>query len=93
MAAYSEIPLESLTAGDVYVTGKGAKQIPLTLDGEAVLWQPKEWLNVGSPISQRWRVLFGDGWLLALSATLGYLLCSIFDRGSGIVRVADLAEP
>ena len=46
MAAYSEIPLESLTAGDVYVTGKGAKQIPLTLDGEAVLWQPKEWLTM-----------------------------------------------
>ena len=46
MAAFSEIPLDSLTAGDVFVTGKGAKQIPLALDGEAVLWQPKEWLTM-----------------------------------------------
>jgi len=46
MAAFSEIPLDILQVGDVFVTGKGAKQIPLTIDGEPVLWQPKEYLSI-----------------------------------------------
>jgi hypothetical protein len=46
MAAFSEIPLDSLQVGDVFVTGKGAKQIPLTIDGEPVVWQPKEYLSI-----------------------------------------------
>ena len=46
MAAYSEIPLDCLTVGETFVTGKGAKQIPLTLDGESVHWQPTEWLTI-----------------------------------------------
>ena len=46
MAAYSEIPLDSLTVGETFTTGKGAKQIPITLDGEPVHWQPNEWLTI-----------------------------------------------
>ena len=46
MAAFSEIPLDGIQVGDVFVTGKGAKQIPLTIDGEPVLWQPKEYLSI-----------------------------------------------
>ena len=46
MAAFSEIPLDSLTVGETFTTGKGAKQIPISLDGESVLWQPKEWLTI-----------------------------------------------
>ena len=46
MAAFSEIPLDVLQVGDTFVTGKGAKQIPLTIDGEPVLWQPKEYLSI-----------------------------------------------
>ena len=46
MAAYSEIPLDSLTVGETFTTGKGAKQIPITLDGEPVYWLPSEWLTI-----------------------------------------------
>ena len=45
MTAFSEIPLDALTVEQTFTTGKGAKQIPLTQDGEAVVWQPKEWLS------------------------------------------------
>ena len=46
MAAYSEIPLDSLTVGETFTTGKGAKQIPLSLSGEPVYWLPPEWLSI-----------------------------------------------
>lgn len=46
MAAHSEIPLSSLQVGETFTTGKGAKQIPLTVGGDAVLWQPKQWLSI-----------------------------------------------
>ena len=46
MAAYSEIPLDSLTVGETFTTGKGAKQMTITLDGEPVYWQPNEWLTI-----------------------------------------------
>ena len=46
MAAFSEIPLDNLQVGETFLTGKGAKQIPLTIDGEPVVWQPKEYLSI-----------------------------------------------
>ena len=46
-SANATIDLASLVLGDVTTTGKGAKQIPLnTVDGEAVVWRPKDALNV-----------------------------------------------
>ena len=46
MAVISEIPLDSLQLGEVFLTGKGAKQIPLSIANEPVLWQPNEWLTI-----------------------------------------------
>ena len=46
MTAFSEIPLSSLTVGETFTTGKGARQIPISLDGEPVRWQPNEWLTI-----------------------------------------------
>ena len=46
-SANATIDLASLVLGDVTTTGKGAKQIPLnTVEGEAVVWRPKDDLNV-----------------------------------------------
>lgn len=46
-ASSATVDLDSLNLGDVVITGKGAKQIPLTLaSGEGVLWQPKDALPV-----------------------------------------------
>ena len=46
-SANATIDLASLALGDVTTTGKGAKQIPLnTVEGEAVIWRPKDALNV-----------------------------------------------
>ena len=42
----ANIDFASLALGDVVVTGKGAKQIPLSVNGEPVLWQPRDALNV-----------------------------------------------
>ena len=46
MAAFSEIPLDSLQLGEVFLTGKGAKQIPLSIANEPVLRQPNDWLTI-----------------------------------------------
>ena len=46
-SASATIDLASLALGDVTTTGQGAKQIPLnTVEGEAVVWRPKDALNV-----------------------------------------------
>ena len=46
-SASANIDVASLVLGDVVVTGKGAKQIPLsTLGGEPVVWKPKDSLTV-----------------------------------------------
>ena len=46
-SASATIDLASLALGDVTTTGKGAKQIPLsTVEGEPVVWRPKDALNV-----------------------------------------------
>ena len=46
-SARSTIDLGSLCLGEVTVSGKGAKQIPLsTVSGEAVLWKPKDAMTV-----------------------------------------------
>ncbi len=42
----ANIDFASLALGDVVVTGKGAKTIPLSIGGEAVIWKPKDALNV-----------------------------------------------
>ena len=46
-SARSAIDLGSLCLGEVSVSGKGSKQIPLsTVSGEAVLWKPKDAMTV-----------------------------------------------
>ncbi len=43
----ANIDFAALALGDVVVTGKGAKQIPLSaIGGEPVIWKPKDALNV-----------------------------------------------
>ena len=42
----ADIDFASLALGDVVVTGEGAKQIPLSIGGEPVIWKPKDALNV-----------------------------------------------
>ena len=42
----ANIDFASLALGDVVTTGKGAKQIPLSIGGEPVIWKPKDALNV-----------------------------------------------
>ena len=42
----ANINFAALALGDVVVTGKGAKQIPLSIGGEPVIWQPRDALTV-----------------------------------------------
>ena len=44
MATFFELSLDSLQVGDTFTMGRGAKQIPLTVEGKPVVWQPHEWL-------------------------------------------------
>ena len=44
----ANIDFAALALGDVVVTGKGAKQIPLSIGGEPVIWKPKDAMNVMS---------------------------------------------
>ena len=46
-SANANIDVASLVLGDAVVTGKGAKQLPLSaLGGEPVVWKPKDSLTV-----------------------------------------------
>ena len=42
----ANIDFSSLALGDVATTGKGAKQIPLSIGGDSVVWKPRDALNV-----------------------------------------------
>ena len=42
----ANIDFAALALGDLVVTGKGAKTIPLSINGEPVIWQPRDALNV-----------------------------------------------
>ena len=42
----ANIDFASLALGDVVTTGKGAKQIPLSIGGELAIWKPKDALTV-----------------------------------------------
>ena len=45
-SASANIDFSSLALGDVVVTGKGAKQIPLSIGGDPVIWKPRDALTV-----------------------------------------------
>ena len=45
-AANANIDTTALSLGEVVVTGKGAKQIPISKHGESVIWTPQDALAV-----------------------------------------------
>ena len=42
----ANIDFAALALGDVVTTGKGAKQIPLSINGDPVIWKPRDAMNV-----------------------------------------------